>query len=92
MTRGINHELVRVEISLPCHSKAEHVAALCTVGYLRGQERSPDGIAIRGLGIPAEPIQRYWWSETRATWIIDKMMIITIDYDISVSGLGCLMK
>ena len=72
--------------SLPCNSSAEEVAVYHTVSYLREQARSPVGIAIRGLGIPSEHTKRQWWSETKSAWIIEQVMIITIDCDTSVSG------
>lgn len=71
----------RVTCHLPLQTAEEEKAAIEVARYIRAQK--DDGIGVTGYH-QADGFSGAWWSEKKQIWIYDQMLLLIVDYSLSL--------
>ncbi len=85
---GLHEERVRVTCHLPINTLSEETAVDGVLDYLKSLRAKPFGVKgfTRSQMRPATFIG-YWWSSLKRRWVVDKLVVLTIDYKLDFSDL-----
>jgi hypothetical protein len=89
MRLGIHEERTRIVFFLPNNNPAEAEAILAIIDLLKQRRRPPRGRGkIQGFtqsrSIPAT-FEGFYWSSRRRRWIHDRVVLLTVDHEFSIT-------
>ena len=80
---GQHEDRTRVICTLPLRSLAEERAFKAVIAYVRDQQQKGIGIDGYTYSTPGA-YSGYWWSTETSNWVQDKIVLLFVDYKISL--------
>jgi hypothetical protein len=89
MRLGIHEERTRIVFFLPYNNRAEADAVNAVIALLKQRRQPPrsrgkiTGFTYSRLFPPA--FEGFYWSATLRRWIMDRLVLLTVDHEFSIS-------
>jgi hypothetical protein len=80
---GHHEDRTREVCNLPVRNASEEKAFKSILAFVRDQQK--EGIGVSGYTFSApDTFYGYWWDDRRGCWVEDKIILLTVDYQISI--------